>query len=83
MKIAKPFAIFAISCLAGCAGASIEQCSDDYFWYQVGWTAGSKEWDNRRLYAEQCEPFGIPPNEARYEEGRKNGEWSEAHRYPL
>jgi hypothetical protein len=83
MRIIAPVAVAVCCCLTGCSGVSVEQCRDDYFWYQVGWTAGSANWDNRRFYSDQCESLGIQLNEAHYEEGKRNGQWSEAHRYPL
>ena len=82
MKIATPLAMAAILHLAGCAGLGAEDCRSSDIWYQIGWTAGSMNWDSLGRFAKECAPYGIQPDVAQYRKGWKDGEWAEAHRYP-
>jgi hypothetical protein len=82
MQIATSLAVVVSFYLVGCASISAEDCQKGEYWYELGWTDGSINWDRHLYYAAQCAPYGIQPDAAQYEKGREDGQWSEAHRSP-
>jgi hypothetical protein len=76
-------ALAALAMLAGCAGMSDVECRDAN-WYDVGYRdARFKLQSQDRLYVQQCERHGIKIDQARYDEGFRQGRWDFPDRTPL
>ena len=61
--------------LAGCAGMSDADCRGAN-WYDVGYRdARYKLQSQANLYAQQCERYGVKVDEARYEQGLREGRY--------